>query len=87
MEIPDLTPHLNEDFGWEPMEDGCLVYSLDGAQVLTLNSTAELILTHCDGVSPLPSIYQELAGEFAVTREDFMGVIDILLREKVLLTA
>ena len=85
MEIPNLVPKLNPAFNWEPMEDGCLVYSPDGAQILTLNVVAELILSHCDGLSSLPAIYQQFNADAPLEPSAFMETVNILIREKVLL--
>ncbi len=85
MQIPDLKPKLNEAFGWEPVPDGCLIYSLDSTQMLTLNPMAELILTYCDGSTSLPQIFQELRAEATLDEAEFVQTIETLLKEKVLI--
>lgn len=85
MDIPDLVPTLNPSLGWEPMEDGCLIYSADGSQILTLNALAELIVSYCDGSTPLRAIYEQVIGDAAIEPAAFMEAVNVLLRERVLL--
>ena len=85
MELPDWKPRVNEEFGWEPIEDGCIVYSMDSTQILTLNALAEMILTYCDGTLGLPEIYAEINLVAPLSQDAFMEVINQLVSEKALL--
>ena len=53
-------PQLNETFEWEPMPDGCLLFSQETGQVLSVNPTAELILSFCDGENSIEEIYDNV---------------------------
>jgi hypothetical protein len=84
----ELKPSLNENFGWEPMPDGSVVYSFDSSQIITLNPIAELILSFCDGESTVQVILQNVRTELEdpdLSEETFLKAIDELLKQNVLL--
>ena len=87
--VPDSTmqmkPQLNQSFDWEPMPDGCLLFSQETGQVLTVNPTAELILSFCDGENSLDQIYGDITKDLELPRESFLETIDRFISEKVLL--
>ncbi len=76
---------INDRFAWEPVADGCFVYSTEVGQVMTLNAAAELALSYFDGESSLEKIYQELSENADWERKDFLELVDSLVKEKVLL--
>ena len=84
MEIPSVKPRLNESFGWEPVEDGCMIYSMDSSQILTLNAVAELILAYCDGEMNLAAVYESVAADTVLSVEDFMKTVQQLADQTVL---
>ncbi len=81
-----MKPRLNESFDWEPMPDGCLLFSQETGQVLTVNPTAELILSFCDGESSLEDIYLGVRRAVDVPEESFQETIDRFIAEKVILS-
>jgi len=76
---------LNETFVWEPMPDGCILYCQTSGQILTINPTAELILTYCDGETPLQTIYQSVIEDAPLTEAEFQTAVQKLIEENVLL--
>ena len=85
-DLLELKPLLNDQFDWEPMPDGCLLYCAETGQILAVNPLAELILTCCDGATPLEQVYAQFAAEMPVTREVFFETVQKFITEKVLLT-
>ncbi len=81
-----MKPQLNEAFDWEPMPDGCLLFSQETGQVLTVNPTAELILSFCDGELTVDEIYDQISQDIELPRESFEETIGRFIEEKVLLT-
>jgi|GEM_PF-2129688 len=88
-QLLELKPFLNENFGWEPMPDGSVVYSFDSSQIITLNPVAELILSFCDGEttvrSVIDSVREELGSGTETSEELFLKAIDELIQQNVLL--
>lgn len=82
---PQSIPRLNEEFSWEPLDDGCIIYSTQTTQVITLNALAELTLSYCDGESPLHAIYQSVNTESPLPESDFENLINQLVEQKILL--
>jgi hypothetical protein len=76
---------LNEAFVWEPMPDGCILYCQTSGQILTINPTAELILTYCDGETSLQTVYQSVIEDAPLTEAEFQSAVQKLIEEKVLL--
>ena len=85
MSLPLTKPRLNGEFGWEPVEDGCLIYSLNSSKVITLNSLSELVLTYCDGETDLPTIHARINEDAPMSPEELLRVVDQLIAETVLL--
>jgi hypothetical protein len=84
----DETPRLNEDFGWEPMPDGSVVYSMDSGSIVTINAVTELILSYCDGETSLRKILESVRAdleETALSEEEFLKTIHSLIEQKILL--
>ena len=78
---------LNESFVWEPMPDGCILYSQTSGQIITVNPTAELILTYCDGETTLQQVFQNVTEDAPLEPSAFQAAVDKLIEEKVLLPA
>lgn len=81
-----MKPRLNETFDWEPMPDGCILFSQETGQVLTVNPTAELILTFCDGEHSLDEIYKDLCQDVEMPRDTFIETVERFVKEEVLVT-
>ncbi len=86
MPSPTLKPRLNENLNWEPIEDGCVIYSTESTVVITLNALAELLLTYCDGESSLAEIYSILNDENPIPVAEFDALVERLLTEGILVT-
>ncbi len=82
-----MKPQLNDAFDWEPMPDGCLLFSQETGQVLTVNPTAELILSFCDGEHSLEDIYQDISRDVEIPKESFQETVERFIAEKVILSA
>jgi len=80
-----MKPRLNETFDWEPMPDGCILFSQETGQVLTVNPTAELILTFCDGENSLETIYEDVSKDIDIPRDAFLETVERFVKEEVLL--
>lgn len=76
---------LNETFVWEPMPDGCILYCQTSGQILTINPTAELILTYCDGETTLQGIYQAVNEDAPMDEASFQSAVQKLIEENVLI--
>lgn len=85
MTTPDTRLKLNEGFVWEPMNDGCILYCQSTGQIITINPTAELILTYCDGETPLNEVYQAVIEDAPMDESAFQSSITKFLEEKVLI--
>jgi len=76
---------LNESFVWEPMPDGCILYSQTSGQIITVNPTAELILTYCDGETTLQQVFQSVIEDAPLEPSVFQTAVEKLIEEKILL--
>lgn len=85
MNTPDTKLKLNEEFVWEPMPDGCILYRQSSGQIMTVNPAAELILTYCDGDTPLKDVYQSVSTDVELTEPAFLEAVQKLMDENVLL--
>jgi hypothetical protein len=83
-ELAELAPTLNATFVWEPLPDGCILYCQESGRILTLNPTAELILSYCDGATTLSEIFTLLAEETALGPDAFWSAVKQCLEEQVL---
>ncbi|MEW6302154.1 MAG: PqqD family peptide modification chaperone [Verrucomicrobiota bacterium] len=86
-DLLDAKLSLNEQFVWEPMPDGCILYCQDSGQIITLNPTAELILSYCDGATSLREVYHAMTQETPIAEDVFFSTVQRFLDEKVLLPA
>ena len=77
---------LNERFTWEPMPDGCILYCQDSGQIMTLSPVVELILTYCDGETPIRTVFESVLQDAELSEESFCKTVDQLVSEKVLLS-
>lgn len=78
---------LNESFVWEPMPDGCILYSQSSGQIITLNPVTELMLSFFDGETSLDQVYTALQEDAPMDQSVFGDTVDKLMAEKVLLPA
>jgi len=85
MTAPDTKLKLNEGFVWEPMNDGCILYCQATGQILTVNPTAELILTYCDGELSLGEVFQAVTQDAPMDEQVFQDSVTKFLAEKVLI--
>ncbi len=86
MAVSDVSkPILNEEFDYEPMPDGCILFKQASGQIISLNPPAELILSFCDGETDIASIFTLSGDEMELDRETFDEVINSLFEQKVLL--
>ena len=81
-----LKPKVNEKFDYEPMPDGCLLYHQENGRILTVNPTAELILSYCDGSKTLEEVYQQVEPDAGIPRDVFLQAIEEFLNEQVLIS-
>lgn len=87
MSAPETKWKLNERFVWEPMGDGCILYCQASGQILTVNPTAELILSYCDGEKSLEAVYQAVTEDTPLEQPAFQEAVQKLIDEQVLLPA
>lgn len=85
MMTADTKLKLNEGFVWEPMNDGCILYCQSTGQIITVNPTAELILTYCDGEMSLEQIFLAVNEDAPMDRAAFESSVSKFLDEKVLI--
>jgi hypothetical protein len=85
MELLRLKPSLNEEWGWEPVEDGCMVYSLDSTTIMTLNAAAELVLSYCDGSRTVAELYAVAREEAGIAEHAFFELMERLFKERVVI--
>ncbi|MDA7916415.1 hypothetical protein N9B94_04195 [Verrucomicrobia bacterium] len=79
-------PSLNEEFDYEPMPDGCILFKQSSGQIISLNPPAELILSYCDGETELGKVYELTCDEMELEKSAFDETISSLFEQKVLLT-
>jgi hypothetical protein len=77
-------PSVRESFAWEPIPDGCILYEESTGKMITLNATAEAVLTHCFGEMTVDEICRKIEGEFQITREEAESVLKRLQGEGVI---
>ena len=85
MNQPALKYKLNEEFVWEPMPDGSILYAQSSGQIITVNPVTELILSFCDGETTLPQIFATILEDVPIEQSSFDEAIQKLIAEKVLL--
>jgi len=77
-------PTVRESFSWEPIPDGCILYEEASGKMVTLNATAEAVLTHCYGEMTVAEICRTVEGEFQISREESENVLKRLQAEGVI---
>jgi hypothetical protein len=77
-------PEVKESFLWEPIPEGCMLYEEETGKLLTLNSSAEAVLTHCDGDFTVAEICQLLENDFQIHAEETRTLIRRFIEEDVI---
>lgn len=77
-------PELSDGFLWEPIPDGCLLFEESTGKLITLNASAEAVLTHCDGELTVAQICRILESDFQIPSEETRSVLKRLLEEGVI---
>ncbi len=77
-------PTVRDGFLWEPIPDGCFLYEESTGKLITLNASAEAVLTHCDGESTVAEICQAVESDFQISREEAEEVLKKLISEGVI---
>ena len=77
-------PLVRDGFSWEPIPDGCILYEESTGKMITLNATAEAVLTHCYGELTVAEICRTIEDDFQVTREEAESVLKRLQGEGVI---
>lgn len=77
-------PELVEGFLWEELDDGCVIYHEATGQMVTLNGTAEGLLSCCFGSGTLDDVLCSAEAEFGISSADGMAGLRLLLKEGVI---
>lgn len=83
-EFDSCLPEVKESFLWEPIPEGCVLFEEATGKLLTLNSSAEAILTHCDGELTVSELCSILENDFQVPPEETRAVLRQLMEEQVI---
>jgi hypothetical protein len=77
-------PTIREGYLWEPIPEGCLLFQEKTGKLITLNSSAEAVLTHCDGELTVGEICRVLENEFQIPAAETGSVLKRLREEQVI---
>lgn len=77
-------PEVSDGFLWEPIPDGCMLFEESTGKLITLNASAEAVLTHCDGELTVAEICRTLERDFQIPAEETRSVLKQLVAEKVI---
>ncbi len=75
---------VGEQFTWEPIPDGCLIYEERTGKLLTLNPAAEAVLAHCDGELTGAEICGRLESDFEIPAAETRSLLVRLCAEGVI---
>ena len=78
---------LNDQFTWEPMPDGSILYCQASGQIMTINPITELILSYCDGQTSIGEVLKAVKEDADLSEQEFETAVEKLVAEKVLLPA
>lgn len=83
-EFESYVPEVSDGFLWEPIPDGCLLFEESTGKLITLNASAEAVLTHCDGKMTVAEICRTLESDLQIPGEETRSVLKRLLEEGVI---
>ena len=85
-ESPDPVAALElvEGFLWEELDDGCVLYHEATGRMVTLNGSAEAVMTCCRLGLTAEDVLRRAEGEFGLSRDDCMAGLRLLLKEGVI---
>ncbi len=75
----NFMPVVQDGFLWEPIQDGCLMYHEVSGKLVTLNFTAEAVLSYCDGEHTVSEISRELEDTMQIAAAHTMESLERLI--------
>ncbi len=83
-EFQGWRPIVGDTFSWEPIPEGCLLFEEGTGKLLTLNPSAEAVLTHCDGEQTVGEIVGTLESDWGIPPTETLNLLQRLRDEGVL---
>jgi hypothetical protein len=81
---PMAVPELVEGFLWEELDDGCVLYHAATGRMVTLNGSAEAVMTCCGGGGTAEEVLRRAEGHFGLSGDVCMAALLLLLKEGVI---
>jgi hypothetical protein len=81
---PVAVPELMDGFLWEELDDGCVLYHEATGKMVTLNGSAEAILSCCGQGATIEAVSLLAEAEFGLSRDECAAGLRLLLKEGVI---
>jgi aminopeptidase-like protein len=72
-------PSLQENFLWESIPDGAILYEEPGGKLVVLNTAAEWVLCYCDGEHTVVEMFRDLELSGTMSSEAASKALDSLI--------
>lgn len=81
---PMAVPELVEGFLWEELDDGCVLYHAATGRMVTLNGSAEAVMTCCGGRGTVEDVLRRAEEQFGLSGDVCRAALLLLLQEGVI---